>query len=165
MFRTRRQGRSGLFRTLNYLAFLPLASRAPAYGRLVVALLRDPRVPLARKAILAAAAGYVASPIDVIPDAVPFVGALDVGVILVLAVELFLEGMPPKVLEETLDELDIDRAAFERDRAQVRRLIPRPLRHLASRLPGAIRAATTLARRSGADRRLRAWITMEDSLA
>jgi len=83
----------------------------------------------------------------------------------VLAVELFLEGMPRQVLDEALDELDIDRAAFERDRAQVRRLIPRPLRHLASRLPGAMKTATSLARRTGADRRLRAWLTMEDSPA
>jgi hypothetical protein len=41
----------GLVRTLNLLAFLPLAGRAPMYGRLLWALVLDPRVPASRKAL------------------------------------------------------------------------------------------------------------------
>ncbi len=158
-----RNRRSGLVRTLNYLAFLPLASRAPSYGRLVLALLRDDRVPLARKAILGLAAGYVASPLDLIPEAVPIVGAIDDVVVLILALEAFLDGLPTEILDETLVDLDIDREAFDRDRAQVRRLIPGPVRRLAARLPGALRAAGTFARHAGMDRRVRAWLSMEDA--
>jgi uncharacterized membrane protein YkvA (DUF1232 family) len=150
-------------RTLNYLAFLPLASRAPSYGRLVLALLRDERVPIARKAILGVAAGYVASPLDVIPESIPIIGAIDDVVVLVLAVEVFLDGVPAGILDETLADLDIDRAAFEHDRAQVRRIIPRPIRRLATRLPGVVRAARTAARHAGMDRRVRAWLSMEDA--
>lgn len=152
-------------RILNYLAFLPLASRVPVYGRLVLALLRDPRVPAWRKAILAGAAGYVAAPFDLVPDDLPIVGALDDAVVLLLAVELFLDGLPRDVLTETLEALEIDAAAFDRDRAQVRRLIPRPIRHVAMRLPHTARAAGSLARQLGVDRRLRSWLTMEVPLA
>jgi uncharacterized membrane protein YkvA (DUF1232 family) len=152
-------------RILNYLAFLPLASRVPEYGRLVLALLRDPRVPVGRKAILAVAAGYVAAPFDLVPDDVPIVGALDDVVVLLLAVELFLDGLPRDVLEETLEALEIDAAAFDHDRAQVRRLIPRPVRHVAMRLPRAAGALGSLARQLGLDRRLRSWLTMEVPLA
>ena len=97
-----RNRRSNLVRTLNYLAFLPLASRAPTYGRLVLELLRDERVPLARKAVLGLAAGYVASPLDLIPEAIPVIGAIDDVVVLVLAFEVFLEGLPAGVLDEKL---------------------------------------------------------------
>ncbi len=158
-----RPRRSTLVRTLNYLAFLPLASRAPSYGRLVLALLRDERVPLARKAILGVAAGYVASPLDLTPESIPIIGAIDDVVVLVLAVEVFLDGVPAGILDETLADLDIDRAAFEHDRAQVRRIIPRPIRRLATRLPGVVRAARTAARHAGMDRRVRAWLSMEDA--
>ncbi len=158
-----RPRRSSLVRTLNYLAFLPLASRAPAYGRLVVALLRDDRVPLARKAILGLAAGYVASPLDLIPETIPVLGAIDDVVVLVLALEAFLDGLPSDVLDEALADLEIDREAFERDRAQVRRLIPGPVRRVAGRIPAAARAVGTVARRAGMDRRVRAWLSMEDA--
>src|SRR4029077_2198529 len=48
-------GRSGaaVRRALGLAAFLPLASRAPSYARLIWALVRDERTPLARKAVLA----------------------------------------------------------------------------------------------------------------
>ncbi|MGO9179451.1 MAG: YkvA family protein [Candidatus Limnocylindrales bacterium] len=162
MPRSRRR-RSTLVRTINYLAFLPLASRAPSYGRLVLALLRDERVPIARKAILGVAAGYVASPLELIPESIPIIGAIDDVVVLVLAVEVFLDGVPAGILDETLADLDIDRAAFEHDRAQVRRIIPRTIRRLATRLPGVFRAARTAARHAGMDRRVRAWLSMEDA--
>jgi uncharacterized membrane protein YkvA (DUF1232 family) len=158
-----RHRRSGVVRTLNYLAFLPLASRAPTYGRLVLALLRDERVPVSRKAVLGLAVGYVASPLDLIPEAIPIIGAIDDVVVLVLALEVFLEGLPSAILDEKLEDLEIDRDAFERDRAQVRRLIPRPVRRLATRLPGALRSVGSVARQAGVDRRVRAWFSMEDA--
>lgn len=157
--------RSSLLRTLNYLALLPLAVRVPAYGRLVFALLRDERVGIPRKAALGAAAVYVLAPIDLIPDAVPLLGAVDDLVVGVLGLELFLEGVPHELLDEKLAELEIDRSAFERDRDQVRRLVPRPLRQLAVRVPDALRAAGALARQSGLEGHLRHWFTMEERTA
>ncbi len=165
---SRPRRRRGLVRALNYLAFLPLASRAPIYGRLLLALARDERVPWSHKAVLGLAAGYVLSPVDLVPESVPLLGALDDVAVTVLAVDLFLERLPDELLEEKLLELGIDREALERDLAQVRRLVPRPVRRVVAQLPAIVEGGATLAqggltalRRSGVERRLRAWITAE----
>ena len=44
---------------LSLWPFLPIATRATVYGRLIVELAIDPRVPWSRKAILGLAAAYV----------------------------------------------------------------------------------------------------------
>src|SRR5215213_6463758 len=93
-------GRSRVMRTLNLLAFLPLAPRMPLYARLLMSLAADPRVPGSRKALLALAAAYVASPWDLVPDRLPFLGGLDDVVVVVLAVDAFLEGMPVGLVDE-----------------------------------------------------------------
>ncbi|HKP12875.1 MAG TPA: DUF1232 domain-containing protein [Blastocatellia bacterium] len=49
----------------------------PNLMKLLHALLKDPRVSRADKAILAGVIMYVIVPIDVIPDFVPFVGMVD----------------------------------------------------------------------------------------
>jgi hypothetical protein len=55
----KRISRPGLTRALGLMAFLPLASRAPSYTRLLWALVRDERTPRSRKALLAGALGYL----------------------------------------------------------------------------------------------------------
>ena len=108
--------------------FVPLASRAPVYGRLLLELVRDARVPLKSKAILGAAAAYIASPIDLIPDFMPFIGRIDDAAILVLAVDYFLEQVPRELVMEHMNELGIDGRELERDLESARRAIPRPIR-------------------------------------
>jgi uncharacterized membrane protein YkvA (DUF1232 family) len=49
----------------------------PDLARLVIRLAGDPVLPRAAKIALAAAAVYLLSPIDLIPDFIPFVGVLD----------------------------------------------------------------------------------------
>jgi uncharacterized membrane protein YkvA (DUF1232 family) len=49
----------------------------PNLMKLLYALLRDPRVSQADKAILAGVIIYVIVPIDVIPDFIPFIGQVD----------------------------------------------------------------------------------------
>jgi uncharacterized membrane protein YkvA (DUF1232 family) len=49
----------------------------PRLVRLLSRLLRDPRVSSADKILLGAVAVYVASPIDLIPDFIPFLGQVD----------------------------------------------------------------------------------------
>ncbi len=162
----RRRGAGGAIRrSLAWLAFLPLASRAPAYSRLIWALLRDERTPSGRKAILGGALGYLLLGRDLIPDEVPIVGGLDDLVVVVLAVDLFLEGVPTDLLHEKLDELGIERKAFEQDIAQIRRLTPGPVRRAMRRVPDAIGAAGRALHASGFGPRLRSWITKEESIA
>jgi len=147
------------------LAVLPMAGRAPLYARLVWLLVRDERTPRHGKAVLAAALGYVLVGRDLVPDNIPLLGGLDDLVVMALAVDLFLDGVPPELLEEKLAELQITREAYDRDVAQIRRLTPGPLRRLVRRLPAAIDLAEDAWHRSGFGPRLRAWITREDSLA
>jgi uncharacterized membrane protein YkvA (DUF1232 family) len=143
----------GLIRTLNLLAFLPLASKAPLYGRLLLALVADPRVPVARKALLGLAAAYVASPYDLIPERIPIVGALDDVAVVVLAVDGFLAGLPEDIVREKLDELGIDPRELDADMERVRRSVPRPVRQLAARLPDAIDGLVSFAAQRGLNRR------------
>lgn len=163
-FRLRRR-KGGLRRALGWLAFLPVASRVPTYSRLIWALVKDDRVPMSRKALLAGALGYVVSGRDLIPDELPFVGGLDDLAVVVLAVEVFLEGVPDEILEEKLEELDIDVESFERDMDQVRRLTPKPIRRLARTVPDVLETAGRMASKAGVGARLRAWINKEESFA
>ena len=161
----RAQGGIAMRRFLRWLAFLPVASRAPSYGRLIWELVRDERTPAPRKALLAGALGYLVLGRDLIPDDVPILGGLDDLVVVVLAVDLFLAGVPSDVLHEKLDLLGIDRASYERDMAQVRRLMPGPVRRVMRRVPGAIMAAVGAVESSGIGARIRSWINREGSIA
>ena len=147
------------------VAFLPLASRAPIYARLIFALLTDDRTPANRKVMLAAAAGYLFIGRDLIPDEVPLLGGLDDLVVVVLAVDLFLEGVPKELLYEKLTELDIERAAFEKNMARVRRLTPGPVRKTIRRIPQLIGQAGEAFEHTGLGPRFRAWISKEEATA
>jgi len=158
MARSNRRGGRGLLRALNLLPFLPLAGRAPLYARLLWALVADARVPASRKALLGVAGAYILSPFDLIPERVPLVGALDDVVVMVLAVDVFLDGLPEGLVTEKLVELGIPPSELESDLARVRRLVPRPVRALAARLPAAIEGVEHLISQSGIDQRLRAAV-------
>jgi len=160
----RSRGRStggGVRRALGLLALLPLASRAPLYARLVWALVLDERTPASRKAMLAGGLGYVLLGRDLVPDDIPLLGGLDDLVVVAIALDVFLDGIDPDVLDEKLEALGIDRAAFEEDVARIRRFLPGPIRRTMRRLPGLIAAAGEALQHSGLGPRLRAWITSD----
>ena len=154
-----------LQRALGLMAFMPLASRAPLYARLMLALVVDERTPAARKAMLAGAAGYLVIGRDLVPDDIPILGGLDDLVIVVLAVDLFLEGIPEDLLAEKLAELEIDRAAFDQDIARIRRLTPGPVRKTIRRIPELVAQAGAALQSSGVGPRVREWITREERTA
>jgi len=151
-------------RVASLLAFLPVASRAPIYAQLVMALVLDGRTPASRKVILAGALGYLIVGRDLIPDDIPILGGLDDLVVVVLAVDLFLDGIPADLLEEKLVGLGIERAAFDNDIAQIRRLTPSPVRRVIRRLPGLVEAAGDAIDQTGLAPRLRGWITREEPI-
>jgi uncharacterized membrane protein YkvA (DUF1232 family) len=158
-------GWAGLSRMVSLLAFLPVASRVPDYARLITALVLDDRMPNDRKVLLGAAAGYIMIGRDLVPDTVPILGGLDDIIVVVLAVDLFLEGVPPELLQEKLDDLGIERVAFDRDIAQIRRLTPGPVRRTIRRVPVLITGVGRAIDRSGVAPRVRAWITREDPIS
>ena len=162
---SRRRRALSVGRIASLLAFLPVASRAPIYAQLMVALIVDGRMPTSRKALLAGALGYLLVGRDLVPDEVPLLGGLDDLVVVVLAVDLFLDGVPADLLDEKLVDLGIERAAFDNDIAQIRRLTPGPVRRVIRRLPGLVAAAGDAMQQTGLAPRVRGWISREDSIA
>jgi uncharacterized membrane protein YkvA (DUF1232 family) len=158
----RRRGGAGFGRALSLVAFLPIASRVPMYTRLIASLVMDDRMPANRKAMLAGAAGYLVLGRDLIPDDWPIIGGLDDLVVIVLAAELFLDGVPDDLLDEKLAELGIERAEFDRDVAQVRRLTPGPVRRTIRRGADLVGGLGDAMRQLGLGPRTRAWINRED---
>jgi len=59
----------------------------PRLGRMIASLLADGAVPAAAKIALAAVAIYLASPVDLIPDFIPFVGLLDDALLVAIVVD------------------------------------------------------------------------------
>jgi uncharacterized membrane protein YkvA (DUF1232 family) len=160
-----RDKRIGLRRLLGLAAVLPLASRAPMYARLFWELVRDERTPVGRKALLGAALGYIVLGRDLVPDDVPIVGGIDDVVVVILAVDLFLDGVPDEVLDEKLEELGIDARAFHDDVARIRRFTPGPLRRIIRRAPAALAMAEERWQQAGIGPKVRNWINREESIA
>jgi uncharacterized membrane protein YkvA (DUF1232 family) len=159
------QRRATIGRTITLLALLPLAGRLPVHARIIVGLVGDPRVPASRKAMLAGAFGYALAPVDVLADRIPVLGILDDLVIAALALDTFLAGVPDDALEEQLDAVGLPRAAFDEDVSRVRRLVPRPLRRVAHRLPVALQVSARVARDAGLGSRVRGLLSKEGSPA
>lgn len=75
----------------------------PRLGKLLWRLARDPRVPARTKATLFLLGGYIASPIDVIPDALPGIGQLDDIAIIAFALDQMLNRVPEDIVKEHWD--------------------------------------------------------------
>jgi uncharacterized membrane protein YkvA (DUF1232 family) len=73
---------------------------------LAVALAREPRIPLAVRAIPPALVLYLATPIDLIPDFIPVIGYLDDLLVVVIGVGILLRFTPRYVLEEHIARLE-----------------------------------------------------------
>jgi uncharacterized membrane protein YkvA (DUF1232 family) len=63
-------------------------------------LVRDPRVPRSRKLLIAAMIGYLAMPLDLVPDFIPVAGQLDDAIIVVLVLRSLVRGGGPELVRE-----------------------------------------------------------------
>ena len=70
----------------------------PAYMRLLGGLLMDRRVATVDKLLVAGAMAYIAMPIDLIPDFIPFLGEVDDVFVLVLALQRLISNAGRPVL-------------------------------------------------------------------
>ncbi len=95
---------------------LDAALLIPNLVKLLVRLLRDPRVPIRRKFLVGAVLVYVVSPIDLIPDFVVGLGKLDDIVVLSVAIDHLMAGADQAIIEEhwdgSIDSLDLVRSVF-----------------------------------------------------
>jgi uncharacterized membrane protein YkvA (DUF1232 family) len=72
----------------------------PNLLKLLLDLLRDPRISSADKAIVAGTIVYVISPIDVIPDFIPFIGLVDDSYLISIAVLRLLNRADRSIVME-----------------------------------------------------------------
>jgi uncharacterized membrane protein YkvA (DUF1232 family) len=78
--------------------------------RLVLALIRDPEVPIYLKLLPAAAVLYVIFPLDFAPDLYPVLGQLDDLTALLVGAKVFVEMAPPHVVARHQQRLGEERA-------------------------------------------------------
>jgi uncharacterized membrane protein YkvA (DUF1232 family) len=76
----------------------------PAFVKLMYQLIKEPRVSLSDKAILGAAIAYVISPVDLIPDFIPFLGQIDDAYLVAIALQRLINSAGPDVLKEYWEE-------------------------------------------------------------
>lgn len=97
--------RAGARRTL-----LDTIRQIPHYLRLLRGLLLDRRVSLLDKALVAGAIAYIVSPLDLIPDVIPFLGQVDDVFLLMASLERLVAHAGEEVLADHWhgdpDELD-----------------------------------------------------------
>ena len=91
--RTAVSPRTGAKRTVVYYI-----KQLPAYLRLLGGLLTDRRVNSVDKVLVAAAIAYIAMPIDLIPDFIPFLGEVDDVFVLVVALQRLVANAGKSVL-------------------------------------------------------------------
>ncbi len=88
----------------------------PNVTKLFARLMRDPRVSIRRKMVVGAVAGYVISPIDVIPDFLVGIGRLDDVILISLAIDHLMHGVDETIVLEhwdgSIDSLDMVRSLF-----------------------------------------------------
>jgi uncharacterized membrane protein YkvA (DUF1232 family) len=96
-------------RTTSWLLRPSLFRTLFTHARLAFRLLREPRVATLMKVVPLLAVAYVLSPLDFIPDVIPFVGEVDDLGIVLLAIEGFLRLCPD-------DALTFHRKAIEEGR-------------------------------------------------
>jgi uncharacterized membrane protein YkvA (DUF1232 family) len=75
----------------------------PNFLKLLFRLFKDPRVPLAEKALVIGTIVYVVSPLDFIPDLIPFVGQVDDLYLAALVILRLLRRSSDEVIYEHWD--------------------------------------------------------------
>jgi len=78
----------------NYISMLP------KFLKLLINLLKDPRVSTTDKAILGATVAYLLDPVDLVPDWIPFVGLVDDVYLVALALLRLLLRTNQQVLSD-----------------------------------------------------------------
>ncbi len=73
---------------------------------LAVGLVRDPRLPLRVRLLIPAVLLYLVLPLDIIPDFIPVIGALDDILVVLIALRLLLRSVPEALLEEHIARLE-----------------------------------------------------------
>jgi uncharacterized membrane protein YkvA (DUF1232 family) len=94
-------GRPGIMGLAKFLWHLP------NFARLYWRLWKDSRVSWFARAVLVVAAIYIVSPLDFLPDYLPFLGELDDLAVVFLALRGFIKLCPKEVVAEHVAAIDV----------------------------------------------------------
>jgi uncharacterized membrane protein YkvA (DUF1232 family) len=106
------------------------ATLIPNFLKLLYRLFIDSRAPLAEKALLAGTIIYVVSPLDFIPDLMPFIGQIDDLYLVALVVLRLLSRTNEQVLREHWDGGGDLAALVGRVERAARYFLPRRIREI-----------------------------------
>lgn len=115
-------------------------SQLPKYVRLLGGLIVDRRVSIWDKLLVAGAIAYIVSPVDLIPDFIPFLGEVDDVYLLILALQRLLSNAGRRVLLDhwTGDAADLAELNLQQALSAAAFFLPRAIRR---RLKGKLRGA------------------------
>ncbi len=126
-----KQPRAGAKRTvLNTIRHLP------AYVRLLFGLMTDRRVSFVDKLLVAGAIAYIISPLDLIPDFIPFLGQVDDVYFLMLALQRLISNTGLDVLVDhwSGDPDELSDLSFQRVFSAAAFFLPRSIRRQLNRM-------------------------------
>ncbi len=108
----------------------------PNLVKLVARLLKDPSVPRRSKLLLGAAAAYMASPVDLIPEVIPVVGFADDVLVVLFALDNLIRKAGPEMVEDYWDGPGDLLSIVSEGLGLARSVIPRRVRFLMERIAG-----------------------------
>ena len=108
----------------------------PNLVKLIGRLMTDPRVPRRSKIVLGAAAAYIVSPIDLIPEVIPVIGWADDVIFLMMAIDSLISRTGPEIVQEHWDGPDDLLGLIEDVLSLARNVVPPRLRSLFDRFSG-----------------------------
>jgi uncharacterized membrane protein YkvA (DUF1232 family) len=119
--------------------------RLPAYLRLAFGVAKDPALAKIRRMTLVAAAGYLISPLDIVPDAIPVVGQLDDLAVALAALRFALAGLDPQRRRRHLAAAGLTDAELADDLVMLRDVMAWSVRVGARTATRAVRQGSRLA--------------------
>jgi len=93
---------TGILKQLGWRGFFQLLTNLPSFVKLFSRLIKDERVVLGPKLLVAALLAYVILPIDLVPDFLLGLGQVDDLIVLLTGLRLFLRLCPADVVKEHL---------------------------------------------------------------
>jgi uncharacterized membrane protein YkvA (DUF1232 family) len=98
-----------ILRQLGWRGFFRLLTNLPSFVKLFTRLIKDERVALGPKLLVAALFVYIILPTDIVPDFLVGLGQLDDLVVLITGLKLFLRLCPAEVVREHLQRITAGR--------------------------------------------------------